>query len=115
MSMPKLPFAEMMRACEGNAGSMVYAARNSRSKCLRASKPFPKIDFDGDEERALWEASANYVWRMLCFDFAASRPHSCIPCTADFDIAIVLRFVLIALFVSLVLWLICGWRVVAII
>jgi hypothetical protein len=91
MAMPKLPFDEMSAVCDDSKGNLILAARNSRSKCLRASKPFPKIDFDGDEERALWEGSANYVWRMLCFDFATSRPHCCMPCTADWDIAVVFR------------------------
>jgi len=28
---------------------------------------------------------------MLCFDFATTRPHNCIPVTADWDIGIVYR------------------------
>jgi len=89
MAMPKLPFDTMAAVLNDNEGRLIKAARNSRTGCLRASKPFPKIDFDGDEERALWEGSANYVWRMLCFDFATSRPHCCMPCTADWDISAV--------------------------
>lgn len=37
MAMPKLPFDEMMLACEGNAGSMVYAARNS-DRCVECGR-----------------------------------------------------------------------------
>jgi len=65
MAMPKLPFETMAGnvedGSEGRDGRMILAARNKRTGCLRASKPFPKIDFNGDEERALFEGSANYV------------------------------------------------------
>ena len=53
---------------------------------MRASKPFGRIDFEGDKDEALFKASANYVWRMLCFDYCGFHPHNCIPITADWDI-----------------------------
>jgi len=87
--MPKLPFEAMRDICDEKSGRMIWAARNSRTGCLRASKPFGRIDFHGDGDEALFKACANYVWRMLCFDFVAYRPHSCMPCTADFDIGAV--------------------------
>jgi len=87
--MPKLPFDRMVAGCTEDEARIICAARNSRTGCLRASKPFGHIDFHGDGDEALFEACANYVWRMLCFDFVGYRPHSCMPYTADFDIGCV--------------------------
>ena len=87
--MPKLPFEAMCEDCDEREGRLIRAARNSRNGRLRASKPFNRIDFHGNEDEALFKACANYVWRMLCFDYVDCRPHSCTPCTADFDIGAV--------------------------
>jgi len=85
-NMPKLPFDTMCEGLDEDSARIIRAARNRRTGCLRASKPFDCIDFHGDENEALFRACANYVWRMFCFDFVDYRPHSCMPCTADFDI-----------------------------
>jgi hypothetical protein len=87
--MPKLPFDLMVADCTEDEARIIRAACNSRTGCLRATKPFGRIDFHGDKDEALFRACANYVWRMLCFDFVEHRPHSCMPCTADFDIGAV--------------------------
>jgi hypothetical protein len=87
--MTKLPFDLMADACDGSDGQLILVARNSRTGCLRSTKPFKRVDFNDDSDRAVFEASANYVWRMLCFDFVAYRPHSCIPVMADCDVAAV--------------------------
>ena len=90
--LPILPIEEMVRGLTANSARTIRAAfrrSNGVTATLRASKPFRKIDPTGP--RAEFEASANYVWRMLCFDFVASRPHNCFPCTADFDIYAVLK------------------------
>jgi len=88
-NMPKLPFDAMCEDLNEGSARMIRAACNSRTGCLRASKPFRCIDFHGDEGEALFRACANYVWRMLCFDYVGHRPHSCMPCTADFDVGAV--------------------------
>jgi hypothetical protein len=54
---------------------------------LRAGKPYNRIDFDDHSGKALAQACANYVWRMLCFDFVEHTPHSCFPVCADFDVS----------------------------
>ena len=82
--MPKLPVEAMCADCDEREARLIRAAFNSRTDCLRATKPFRRIDFEGDE--ALFEASANYVWRMLCFDFCGFHPHNCMPVCADWDI-----------------------------
>ena len=84
--MPNLPFDLMVADCDERETRIVRAAQNSRSKGLRASKPFGRINFEGDLDEALFKASANYVWRMLCFDFCGFHPHNCMPITADWDI-----------------------------
>jgi len=87
--MPNLPFNKMCAVCTDDEAKIIRAAQNRRNGSLRASKPFSKIDFDGNEEDALYKASANYVWRMLCFDYCGFRPHNCMPITADWDIGAV--------------------------
>jgi len=87
--MPKLPFDKMTAGMTDCEVRIICAARNSRTGCLRASKPFGRIDFDGDDLEVLFKASANYVWRMLCFDFVIAHPHSCMPICADLDLSAV--------------------------
>jgi len=87
--MPKLPFDLMCAGLDDNEARIIRAACNSRTGCLRASKPFGRIDLDGDPDEALFRASANYVWRMLCFDYCGFHPHNCMPVTADWDIGAV--------------------------
>ena len=92
MRMPTLPIEEMTRDLTSNSALTIRAAfrrSNGVTAQLRATKPFRKIDTNSDD--AMYKASANYVWRMLCFDFVACRPHRCIPCTADFDLYAVLE------------------------
>lgn len=87
--MPNLPFDRMVADCDEREARIVRAAQNKRSGGLRASKPFGRIDFDGDEDEAIFRASANYVWRMLCFDYCGFHPHNCMPVTADWDFSAV--------------------------
>lgn len=87
--MPNLPFDKMCEGCDEREVRIIRAAQNRRTGGLRASKPFGRIDFEGDEDEALFKASANYVWRMLCFDFCGFHPHNCMPITADWDIGAV--------------------------
>ncbi len=87
--MPNLPFDKMCEGCDEREARIVRAAQNSRTGGLRASKPFGRIDFEGDLDKALFKASANYVWRMLCFDFCGFHPHNCMPITADWGIGVI--------------------------
>ena len=87
--MPNLPFDRMVADCDEREARIVRAAQNKRTGGLRASKPFSRIDFEGDLDEALFRASANYVWRMLCFDFCGFHPYNCLPITADWDIGAV--------------------------
>ena len=87
--MPNLPFNDMCAGCDEREARIVRAAQNKRTGGLRASKPFGRIDFEGDEEEALFKGSANYVWRMLCFDFCGFHPHNCMPISADWDLSAV--------------------------
>jgi hypothetical protein len=89
--MPKLPFDAMITAAglDEKEARIIRAAFNGRTGCLRASKPHAKIT--GSDDSALEKASANYVWRMLCFDYVGWGKHACMPVTADWDIAFVLR------------------------
>jgi len=87
--MPNLPFDDMCAGLDDREARIVRAAQNSRTKGLRASKPYGRIDYDGPEDEALFQASANYVWRMLCFDYCGFHPHNCMPVTADWDIGAV--------------------------
>ncbi len=90
--MPTLPIERMVRDLPCNSARIIRAAfrrSNGETAKLRATKPFRKIDTDADD--AMYKASANYVWRMLCFDYVARAPHSCMPCTAYFDLYRVLK------------------------
>jgi len=87
--MPKLPFDDMCADLDDSEARIICAAQNSRNDCLRVTKPYKHIDFDGDLDEALFKASVNYVWRMLCFDYCGFTPHSCLPITADWDIGAV--------------------------
>lgn len=91
-NMPKLPFDAMCEGVDEESARMIRAACNNRTGCLRTSKPFRHIDFHGDKGKALFRACANYVWRMLCFHYVGHRPHSCMPCTADYDIGTIYHF-----------------------
>jgi len=42
--MPKLPFDLMCAGLDDNEARIIRAACNSRTGCLRASKPFGRID-----------------------------------------------------------------------
>ncbi len=91
-SMPTLPIEEMVLNLPSNIARIIRAAfraSDGTSAKLRATKPFRKIDIGADD--AMFKASANYVWRMLCFDYVARAPHNCMPCTADFDLYRVLK------------------------
>ncbi len=55
----------------------------SRKRTLRTNKPFARA-------KTMSEACANYVWRMLAFDFSAYGKNSCMPVMADWDIGTVL-------------------------
>jgi hypothetical protein len=90
--MPTLPIERMVRDLPCNSERIIRAAfrqHDGTNAILRTTKPFRKIDMDADN--AMFEASANYVWRMLCFDYVGHAPHNCMPCTADFDLYRVLK------------------------
>jgi hypothetical protein len=86
--MPKLPVEAMCAGCSEFEGRLIRAAFNGRTGALRASKPFRKVA--GCDEKAMFEACANYVWRMLCFDYVGHAPHNCMPITGGWDIGAVL-------------------------
>ena len=83
--MPTLPVEMMLADCNNVEAGIVRAAFNGCK--LRASKPFGRINYADHSGKALAQACANYVWRMLCFDFVEHTPHSCFPVCADFDIS----------------------------
>lgn len=91
-SMPTLPVERMVRDLPSNSARIIRAAfrqSDGETATLRATKPFRKITLK--HPCAMFEACANYTWRLLCFDYVASRPHSCMPLTADFDLYRVLK------------------------
>ena len=65
---------------------LIRAAFSSRTGGIRKSKPFKDADCHAGEDDAEFKGDANYVWRMLAFDFIGSGPCACIPVTADFGI-----------------------------
>jgi hypothetical protein len=89
MSMPILPVDEMCADLGEYDEKLIRAAFNRTTGKLRTTKPFRRFDVSADD--ALFKACANYVWRMLCFDFVDLRPHSCLPVSADWDVRLVLR------------------------
>jgi len=78
MSMPILPVDSMCEGLTDEEERLVRAAFVGKTGKLRAAKPFRKIDPNSD-----FAGRANYVWRMLCFDFVARTPYSCMPVMAD--------------------------------
>lgn len=85
--MPALPVDTLCNGLAEGEAKLVRAAFKGNK--LRATKPFRRVN--PSEEGAAFKASANYVWRMLCFDYAGFSPHSCLPVTADFDMSAVCR------------------------
>jgi hypothetical protein len=85
--MPVLPVDKMVADLDDWGEKLIRAAFNRRTGALRATKPFRRIDYDAGG--ALFKACANYVWRMLCFDFCGFSPHNCLPVCADWDIGAV--------------------------
>jgi len=83
-NMPILPVDRMVRDLPPYSASIVRAAFIGATDKLRATKPYRRVG--RTDPGAEFKGSANYVWRMLCFDYVGSRPHSCMPVTADFDI-----------------------------
>jgi len=77
--MPVLPVNQMVLDLPPYEEALIRAAFHKTGR-MRATKPYRKIT------RPKFEGSANYVWRMLCFDFCDFRPHSCMPVCADFDL-----------------------------
>ena len=88
-SMPKLPVNVMVAGCNESEARIVRAAFNDRTGRLRSSKPYRRIEPTDSDETALFKARANYVWRMLCFDYAGFGQYVCMPVTADWDIGAV--------------------------
>lgn len=85
--MPKLPIAELVKGLTDDEAKLIRAAFSTRGeKALRTAKPFAKVNRDAPD--AMFQGSANYVWRMLAFDYVGYHPHSCMPVTADWDIPI---------------------------
>jgi len=62
---------------------VLVAPAFSRKRTLRANKPFARV-------ATVEEGCANYIWRMLAFDFSGYGKNSCLPVTADFDLGCVL-------------------------
>lgn len=85
-NMPKLPVDELCKGLNDSDARLVRAAFNGRTGQLRTSKPFKSDDCRVGKDDAEFKASANYVWRWLCFDYVAFRPHACMPVTDDFDL-----------------------------
>jgi hypothetical protein len=86
MIMPKMPIVTNgVSAVTCNAAiCAVRRVFHPTTKRLKAKKPFPKMDFSHAD--AILHASANYIWRILCFDFCDFAPHNCMPVTANWDI-----------------------------
>lgn len=86
--MPILPLSTMVADCNDQEKEIVSAAFTTRGvknkddgfAKLRASKPFARVE-------TFEQGCANYVWRMLCFDFCSFHPHCCMPVSADFDLS----------------------------
>ncbi len=86
-TMPKLLLPEIIEGLTKTDAATLRTCCNKRTGLLKATKPYKKIDFaDPALPTPLFKANANYVWRMLCFDFCDHAPHNCMPCTADWDV-----------------------------
>lgn len=87
--MPVFPVDEIVADLNDGEADLFRAVLNKRTGALRASKPYRMTTHN--HENAVFEACANYMWRMLCFDFCDWHPHVCMPVTADWDILSVNR------------------------
>jgi len=90
--MPTLPVEAMVASMTDGEAALIRAAfsrPNGATAKLRATKPFRKVD--PTAPGAGRKAYANYIWRMLCFDFVPYRPHNCMPVTADWDVCAVIK------------------------
>ncbi len=67
--------------------AIVRPAFNGRTGQLKFSKPFGRIEPTDSTEEAVCKGCANYVWRMLAFDFSGYGKNACMPVTADWDIS----------------------------
>ena len=74
-----------MDAITCNAAKVVFRqVFVKRTGKLKVAKPIAKIAILQDD--TLLHASANYIWRMLCFDLCDFRPYNSLPCTAMWDL-----------------------------
>ena len=75
----KLP--ELLSQCETDAEREIirgcFTIRGARG--FRKSKPYKRVTTP-------IQGYANYVWRMLAFDFAGCSPYNCMPVMADCDV-----------------------------
>ena len=79
MKLPILPVEAMVTGLSDSDAWIVRAAF-VRSGRLRTNKPFRRVTSHR-------EGCANYVWRMLCFDYAGFGKHSCMPVCAEFELS----------------------------
>lgn len=76
-----LELAPMLTRCETDKErELVKACFTTRGKKrFRKSKPFKQVETPE-------QGYANYIWRMIAFDFAGCAPYNCLPVMADFDV-----------------------------
>lgn len=63
-----------------------FSTRGKNKGHLKTAKPFNTRECKAGQPDANFKGTANYVWRMLCFDFLSFAPHCCMPVTADWDL-----------------------------
>ena len=97
MRMPKLDINKVPEQYRALVKPII-ASRGPNKGCLRASKPkvprkveMPNKDaaFGYSLQHATREAAllgeSSYLWRMVAFFISPHHQHSCMPCTASFD------------------------------
>ncbi len=84
MKMPKLPVQQMVQSLSDTDATIIFCAFKPDSDELKAEQPFPRLDVS--KGISIIEARANYVWRMLCFEWVHCVPYDEVPVEADWDI-----------------------------
>ena len=87
-NMPILPVEKMVEDMPESIKSAFFSAVKQNTTDildgvgqLKTAKPFKN-------PKNINEVIANYIWRLLCFDYCEEKPHCCIPVNAFWDLEI---------------------------
>lgn len=93
MEMPRIDLDKIQVTVTEKGLEIAKGMVNSRTGCLRASKPKVERHFAGFNEYGskkyepdYQQGCTAYVWRMVTFYINPKQQHQCIPCTAEFDL-----------------------------